>query len=85
MPAKGWRKRQIVESNEVREMTIIKFDINRYLYLLVGEDMGLVDTWWHSPNREFDMKTPDEVYQSGPEGRKNVYDYVSDCFTDGYW
>jgi len=44
----------------------------------------LVDGWWDSPNKAFDLKTPDEVYQTGAEGRKRVYEYVLGC-SDGYW
>jgi hypothetical protein len=44
----------------------------------------LVDGWWDSENKEFDGKTPDEVYQTGAEGRLRVYQYVLGC-SDGYW
>ncbi len=76
MTAQGWRKRQI-------ENVIIKSDINRYLYAMIGSPQ-LVDGWWDSPNKAFDLKTPDEVYQTGAEGRKRVYEYVLGC-SDGYW
>lgn len=76
MTAQGWRKRQI-------ENVIVKSDINRYLYAMIGSPQ-LVDGWWHSPNKAFDMKTPDEVYQENEDGRKRVYTYVLSC-SDGYW
>ena len=76
MTAQGWRKRQI-------ENVIIKSDINRYLYAMMGSPQ-LVDGWWDSPNKAFDLKTPDEVYQTGAEGRLRVYQYVLGC-SDGYW
>ena len=76
MTAQGWRKRQI-------ENVIIKSDINRYLYAMMGSPQ-LVDGWWHSRNKAFDMKTPDEIYQVDAEGRKRVYQYVLGC-SDGYW
>ena len=76
MTAQGWRKRQI-------ENVIIKSDINRYLYAMMGSPQ-LVDGWWDSPNKAFDMKTPDEIYQVDAEGRKRVYQYVLGC-SDGYW
>ena len=76
MTAQGWRKRQI-------ENVIIKSDINRYLFAMMGSPQ-LVDGWWDSPNKAFDMKTPDEIYQVDAEGRKRVYQYVLGC-SDGYW
>ena len=76
MTAQGWRKRQI-------ENVIIKSDINRYLYAMMGSPQ-LVDGWWHSENKAFDMQTPNEVYQTGAEGRLSVYQYVVGC-SDGYW
>lgn len=65
------------------QKVIIKSDINRYLYAMIGSPQ-LVDGWWHSPNKAFDMKTPDEVYQENEDGRKRVYTYVLSC-SDGHW
>ncbi len=62
---------------------IIKSDINRHLYTMLGRS-ELVDGWWDSPNKAFNGKTPDEVYQTGAEGRLSVYQYVIGC-SDGYW
>ncbi len=76
MTAQGWRKRQI-------EGVIIKLDINRYLKSMLGRS-DLIDGWWYSPNKAFDGKTPDEVYQTGADGRLRVYQYVIGC-SDGYW
>lgn len=56
-------------------MTIIKSDINSMLKSLLGDD-ELVERWWVSPNKAFDMETPNVVYQSGVDGQKQVYDYV---------
>ena len=64
-------------------MVIIKSDINRYLYAMLGRT-ELVDGWWHSPNKAFNMLTPNEVYQMDADGRKWVYTYVLSC-SDGYW
>ena len=64
-------------------MIIVKSDINRYLYAMIGSTQ-LVDGWWDSENKAFDGKTPDEVYQTGEEGRLSVYQYVLGC-SDGYW
>jgi hypothetical protein len=62
---------------------IIKSDINRHLYAMLGR-VELVDGWWDSPNKAFDGKTPDEVYQTGVDGRKRVFEYVISC-SDGHW
>ena len=81
MSATGWRKRQISDIDN--QMLIIKSNVNQYLYAMIGKP-ELVDLWWDKPNKAFDMKTPDEVYQTGVDGRKQVYDYVRGC-SDGYW
>lgn len=81
MSATGWRKRQILDMDN--QMLIIKSNVNQYLYAMIGKP-ELVDLWWDKPNKAFDMKTPNEVYQTGVDGRKQVYDYVRGC-SDGYW
>lgn len=62
---------------------IIKRPLNRILFALLGR-IELVDDWWHNPNRAFDDKTPDEVYQSGAEGRKQVAKYLYDQVNGDY-
>jgi len=62
---------------------IVKIVINRHLQSMLGRS-ELVDAWWNSENKAFDGKTPDEVYQTGAEGRLSVYQYVLGC-SDGYW
>jgi hypothetical protein len=57
--------------------TVIKLALNKILFALIGRH-DLVEEWWHSPNRAFDMRTPDEVYQSGMEGRMAVKQYLMD-------
>ena len=54
---------------------VIKPPLNRILLGLLGREQ-LIHDWWNSPNRAFDMKTPEEVYQSGPQGRVQVRDYI---------
>lgn len=49
--------------------------LNRFLYALVGS-WELVNDWWHSSNKGFEGKTPNEVYWSGEEGRVAVADYI---------
>lgn len=63
-------------------MTFVKKDINVMLHAMLGR-RDLVDTWWDSPNKAFDMKTPNEVYLSSEDGRRQVYQYVS-AFVWGY-
>jgi hypothetical protein len=58
--------------------TIIKKDVNRYLLMLLGR-YELIERWWTSPNKAFQNRTPDAVYQTGPKGRVEVYSYVSRC------
>lgn len=54
---------------------ITKIELNRYLFSLLGR-IELVDRWWQSENLGFGGKTPDSVYQTGPEGRQQVRDYI---------
>lgn len=88
----GWRKRQILNKvdamvleipNMEDKIVIVKVVINRYLQAMLGRP-ELVDAWWHSKNKTFDMKTPDEIYQTGADGRNRVYQYVISC-SDGSW
>jgi len=65
------------------KIVIVKIVINRHLQSMLGRS-ELVDAWWNSENKAFDGKTPDEVYQTGAEGRLRVYQYVLGC-SDGYW
>lgn len=54
---------------------VTKPPLNRILFALLGREQ-LVHDWWNSANRAFDGQTPEEVYQSGPEGRARVRDYL---------
>jgi hypothetical protein len=64
-------------------MIIVKVNLNKYLYTLLGRQ-ELIDSWWHSPNKAFENKTPDEVYQSGEEGREKVAKYILGFIGAGY-
>lgn len=59
----------------LNKMPIIKLILNKYLYAMLGRQ-ELIDQWWNSPNKAFDLKTPNEIYLSGEEGRKKVADYI---------
>lgn len=58
---------------------IIKSDVNKYLFRILGNQF-MVDSWWNTENLHFDFDTPENVYQSGEEGRKKVFDLVSKSF-----
>lgn len=53
----------------------IKSDLNKMLFAMIGRQ-ELVDQWWHSANKSFDGKMPEEVYQSNEEGRQSVIRYI---------
>jgi len=46
---------------------------------LLGEEIS--PKWWDSPNKAFELKTPNEVWSTDPE---SVYKYICGCI-DGYW
>ena len=46
--------------------------INRALKAMLGSD-DLVNKWWHSPNKAFSNKKPNEVWEYDP---KAVASYV---------
>lgn len=57
--------------------TIVKNDVNKALYKIFGRGSeSLIESWWHTPNFNFNMNTPDNIYQSGEDGRKQVRDLV---------
>jgi len=64
-------------------MVIIKLTLNKALFSMLGRH-ELVDQWWETPNKAFDGKTPNEVYLSGEDGRKQVAKYISDNLNPGY-
>lgn len=64
-------------------MTIVKVTLNKALFAMLGRH-DLVDQWWESPNKAFDGKTPNEVYLSGEEGRKQVAKYILDHLNPSY-
>lgn len=64
-------------------MTIIKLTLNKALFAMLGRH-ELVDQWWETTNKAFDGKTPNEVYWSGEDGRKQVAKYIIDNLNFGY-
>jgi len=49
---------------------------HRILKALLGTD-ELVQRWWSSPNRAFDMQLPDDLWHTN-SGRTKVYNYLLD-------
>ena len=49
---------------------------NMILKALLGND-ELVARWWNSPNKAFDMETPDDLWHTS-SGRNRVYNYLLD-------
>lgn len=54
--------------------------INGVLLALLGS-LELVQRWWLSPNVSLQLKCPQEVWDSGDEGKDEVESYV---MTHGY-
>lgn len=76
---KTWEKKLLQKGLMEMSEIIVKSDINKYLYNVLGNNY-MVDSWWHTENFHFDFNTPEEVYQSGDQGRQKVYEYVSNAF-----
>lgn len=58
---------------------IAKQRSNALVITLVGGN--LVDKWWSSPNKAFDMKTPEVMWI---EDYTKVYNYLM-CCAEGGW
>ena len=52
-----------------------KSRVDMHLCAMLGS-YELVDKWWNSPNRAFAMSTPDQIWQTGEDGQKEVAAYV---------
>jgi hypothetical protein len=72
-----WRKREI--DNQIKSQ-LQKVDCDNMLMALLGHQ-ELVDRWWDSPNLQFDLKHPIDIFNSGEDGRQAVVSYVSEhCY-----
>ena len=49
--------------------------INEHLHAMIGS-IEYVQRWWLSPNLGFQLRCPQEVWDSGEEGRDEVEAYV---------
>lgn len=56
---------------EVDSMT--KVELNDLLFTLLGSD-DLVSRWWHTPNKNWDGRTPYSVWAENP---LNVEQYIT--------
>ena len=54
----------------------MKLRANAILKALLGND-ELVNNWWNSPNKAFDMEIPDDLWHT-TSGRTRVYNYLLD-------
>lgn len=57
----------------------LKSKCNTYLVAMIGE--SLVEKWWQSPNKAFDLQKPVDVFEKNPD---TVAQYILGC-SDGYW
>lgn len=49
--------------------------INQQLLTILGR-MDVVNQWWNSPNIEFNLQTPNDLFNSGQKGQCAVLAYV---------
>ena len=57
-----------------------KHKINIILLSLLGRQ-ELVDKWWCSPNKRWEMKTPEEVFELDP---RSVVSYIAGQLNGDY-
>jgi len=74
------RKREI--ENEIQHH-LQKNDCDNMLMALLGRQ-ELVDRWWNSPNLQFNLKHPIDVFNLGEDGRQAVVSYVTEHCYGGY-
>lgn len=78
----GWRKRQIANKQRYHQ---IKTDCDKMLFALLGSQK-YVEQWWQSQNLGFELKTPQEVFDSSDEGQMNVFNYLAEhCYGGAYY
>ena len=75
-----WRKKEIVKNQNYYHT---KTHCDDMLKALVGSD-ALVKQWWESQNLNFNLKTPQEVFDSGEDGQLSVMNYLSEHCYGGY-
>ena len=62
-------------------MDIKKMRIDSHMTVMSMVGKELACKWWDSPNKFFNMKTPNEIWENNP---KAVYNYIARC-ADGYY
>jgi hypothetical protein len=58
-------------------------EIHRQLLALLGSQT-LVEQWWRSPNRAFDMSSPAEVWYQNSQGPERVRKYIAQFLYGDY-
>jgi hypothetical protein len=64
----------IFSENKVTNLSP-KEKLNIVLFSMLGSD-ELVGQWWRSPNYHWALSTPDDVWESGEDGKKQVIQYI---------
>lgn len=54
-----------------------KESLNKVVIALVGVE--LAPKWWDSPNKAFEGKTPNEIYEENPKKVKNYLLWHATC------
>lgn len=49
--------------------------LNKILFAMLGSE-HLVDMWWDSPNRHWNLQTPNEIWNGTREGKTEVIRYI---------
>jgi hypothetical protein len=52
-----------------------KEKLNIVLFSMLGSD-ELVERWWRSPNYHWALSTPDDIWESSEDGKKQVIQYI---------
>lgn len=65
--------------NTYQEIAVMRRRCETLLLSLLGPEFK--QTWWNSPNYEFNGRTPEEIWAIDPV---KVYQYVVGS-VDGYW
>lgn len=49
--------------------------LNKMLYAMLGNN-DLVFRWWDSPNRNWNLSTPNQIWNESDEGKREVIQYI---------
>lgn len=62
---------KLIEDGFKMDKRILKLRCDWLLTAMVGKAM--VESWWNSPNKHWEMKLPKDVFEDTPE---DVYNYL---------